>query len=105
MLVAALIEGREDLLPLAFDDALHQPYRKKLVPGMNEVFEAAKEAGALGAAISGAGSCLIAFTTARSHLEEKIASAMVEAFKAHDVKAKALILDVDKRGAQILKRR
>ena len=105
MLVAALVEGREDLLPIAFDDALHQPYRKKLVPGMNEVFEAAKDAGALGAAISGAGSCLIAFTPARSHLEEKIASAMVEAFKAHDVKSKALILDVDKRGAQILKRR
>ena len=104
MLIAALEAGREDLLPLAFDDALHQPYRKKLVPGMSAVFEAAKSAGALGAAISGAGSCLIAFTSARSHLEEKIAAAMVEAFKAHNVKSKALILDVDRRGAQILQR-
>ena len=104
MLIAALVEGREDLLPIAFDDALHQPYRKKLVPGMSEVFTAAKDAGALGAAISGAGSCLIAFTTLRSKLEEKIASAMVEEFKSHGVKAKALILDVDKRGAQILQR-
>lgn len=104
MLIAALVEGREDLLPPAFDDALHQPYRKKLVPGMSEVFEAAKAAGALGAAISGAGSCLIAFTTTRSGLEEKISSAMVEEFKAHDVKSKALILNVDKHGAQIMKR-
>ncbi len=104
MLVAALVKGNEKLLPFAFDDALHQPYRKKLVPGMTEVFDAAKSAGALGAAISGAGSCLIAFTTAQSHLEEKIASAMVAAFKAHDVKSKALILNVDGRGAQILKR-
>ena len=104
MLIAALVEGREDLLPLAFDDALHQPYRKKLVPGMTEVFEAAKAAGALGAAISGAGSCLIAFTTTRSGLEEKISSAMVDEFKAHGVKSKALILNVDKRGAQIMKR-
>lgn len=103
MLIAALIEGREDLLPLAFDDALHQPYRKKLVPGMNEVFEAAKNAGALGAAISGAGSCLVAFTSARSQLENKIAVAMVEAFKVHDVKSKALILDIDRRGAQVIK--
>lgn len=103
MLIAALIEGREDLLPLAFDDALHQPYRKKLVPGMSEVFEAAKSAGALGAAISGAGSCLIAFTPARSQLENKIAAAMVEAFKVHDVNAKALILNVDRHGAQITK--
>ena len=104
MLIAALVEGREDLLPLAFDDALHQPYRKKLVPGMTEVFEAAKAAGALGAAISGAGSCLIAFTTTRSGLEEKISSAMVEEFKAHGVKSKALILNVDKRGAKVIKK-
>lgn len=104
MLIAALVEGREELLPLAFDDALHQPYRKKLVPGMTEVFEAAKSAGALGAAISGAGSCLIAFTTVNSGLEDKIAAAMVEAFKVHDVKSKALILDVDKRGAQVMRR-
>lgn len=104
MLIAALVEGREDLLPLAFDDALHQPYRKKLVPGMSEVFEAAKSAGALGAAISGAGSCLIAFTTVRSRLEDKIAAAMVEAFGAAGVKSKALILDVDRRGAQVLRR-
>ncbi|MBQ7722691.1 MAG: homoserine kinase [Selenomonadaceae bacterium] len=103
MLIAALVEGREDLLPLAFDDALHQPYRKKLVPGMSEVFEAAKSAGALGAAISGAGSCLIAFTTLKSGLEDKIAAAMVEEFKNHGVAAKALILNVDRHGAQIMK--
>ncbi len=104
MLIAALVEGREEFLPFAFDDALHQPYRKKLVPGMTEVFDAAKSAGALGAAISGAGSCLIAFTAAKSGLENKIAAAMVEEFKNHDVSAKALILNVDKHGAQILKR-
>lgn len=104
MLIAALVEGREDLLPLAFDDALHQPYRKKLVPGMSAVFEAAKAAGAFGSAISGAGSCLIAFTSARSRLEEKIAASMIEAFQAAGVQSKALILDVDKRGAQVMKR-
>ena len=104
MLIAALVEGREEFLPLAFDDALHQPYRKKLVPGMSEVFTAARNAGAFGAAISGAGSCLIAFTTATSGLENKIASAMVETFKAHDVQSSALILDVDRHGAQIIRR-
>ncbi len=102
MLVAALVKGREDLLPFAFDDALHQPYRQKLVPGMTEVFTAAREAGALGAAISGAGSCLIAFTSAGGGLEQKIATAMTEAFTAHGVKSRALILDVDKRGAKVL---
>ena len=103
MLIAALVRGREEFLPVAFDDALHQPYRKKLVPGMTEVFAAAKSAGALGAAISGAGSCLIAFTAAKDEIEKKIAASMVETFAAHGVKSKALILKVDKRGAQILK--
>ena len=104
MLVAALVKGREDLLPFAFDDALHQPYRQKLVPGMTEVFTAAREAGALGAAISGAGSCLIAFTSAGGGLEQKISAAMTDAFAAHGVKSRALILDVDKRGAKVLPR-
>lgn len=104
MLVAALVKGREDLLPFAFDDALHQPYRQKLVPGMTEVFTAARAAGALGAAISGAGSCLIAFTSAGGGLEQKIATAMTEAFTAHGVKSRALILDVDNRGAKVLPR-
>lgn len=104
MLVAALVKGREDLLPFAFDDALHQPYRQKLVPGMTEVFTAAREAGALGAAISGAGSCLIAFTAAGGGLEQKISAAMTDAFAAHGVKSRTLILDVDKRGAKVLPR-
>ena len=102
MLVAALVKGNEELLPFAFDDALHQPYRKKLVPGMSEVFVAAKSAGALGAAISGAGSCLIAFAAAGKGLEQKISNAMTATFKDHGVKSKALILSVDKRGAQVL---
>ena len=73
-------------------------------PMLQHVIDAAKSAGAFGAAISGAGSCLIAFTSAKTHLEEKIADSMVEAFKIHDVNAKALILDVDRHGAQVLRR-
>ena len=103
MLIAALVEGREEFLPIAFDDALHQPYRKKLVPGMSEVFTAARNAGALGATISGAGSCLIAFTLADRGLENKIAAAMTETFKIHGVESSALILDVDRHGAQIMR--
>ena len=99
MLVASLIQGKEKFLSAAFDDALHQPYRKNLVPGMNEVFSAAKKAGALGVALSGAGPCLIAFTTANQKIENEIATEMVQTFKQNEVKADALILDLDTRGA------
>ena len=99
MLVASLIQGKEKFLSYAFDDALHQPYRKNLVPGMNEVFVAAKKAGALGVALSGAGPCLIAFAAANKKIENEIATEMVQTFKQNEVQANALILDLDTRGA------
>lgn len=99
MLTAALLEGKEKFLTYAFDDALHQPYRTELVPGMREVFDAAKKAGAAGVALSGAGPCLIAFSPAAKHLESEIASEMVRAFKESNVESEALILDLDTKGA------
>lgn len=102
MLIAALIKGKDNFLTCAFDDALHQPYRKNLVPGMSEVFEAAKNAGALGVALSGAGPCLIAFSTENKHNENEIAAEMVQTFKKNDVQADALILNLDTRGAYVI---
>ena len=102
MLVAALMQGKEKFLETAFDDALHQPYRTKLVPGMQEVFQAAKKAGALGVCLSGAGPCLIAFSETKKQIENNIAVEMVQAFKKNEVQAAALILDLDTRGAYIV---
>ena len=102
MLIGALIKGKERFLKSAFDDALHQPYRADLIPGMEDVFNAAREAGALGAAISGAGPCLIAFTVDRDHVENDVASSMAQAFLNHDIKTKSLILALDIRGAVVL---
>lgn len=102
MLIAALINGKEKFLAGAFDDALHQPYRTKLVPGMQEVFSAGKKAGALGVCLSGAGPCVIAFSAADKHIENNIAVEMVQAFKRHEVQAGALILDLDTRGALVI---
>ena len=102
MLIAALMQGKEKFLSTAFDDALHQPYRTKLVPGMQEVFNAAKKAGAVGVCLSGAGPCLIAFSPINRHIENNIAVEMVQAFKQNEVQANALILDLDTRGAFVL---
>ena len=100
LLVGALAKGNVPFLRHAFDDALHQPYRAKLIPGMYDVFEAARKAGALGAAMSGAGPCIIAYTT--NHVAA-VGDAMMEAFRNHDVSARVLALDIDKRGAHIVK--
>lgn len=59
--IAALYERRLDWLDQATRDRLHQPYRAKLVRGMDELFDAARNAGAKGVALSGAGPSIIAF--------------------------------------------
>ena len=100
LLVAALSKGNIHFLQHAFEDALHQPYRAKLIPGMYDVFQAAREAGALGASMSGAGPCLIAFTLDKA---EEIGAAMVQAFQQHDIEARALLWGVDDRGVRIKK--
>jgi len=60
LLVAALATGQYACLPEASRDRLHQPYRAPLLPGLEEVCEAARKAGALAAFLSGAGSTVLA---------------------------------------------
>lgn len=102
MLVASLCRGNEKFLKNVFRDALHQPYRADLIPGMYDVFQAATDAGALGANLSGAGPSLIAYTLADKRCEQQVGEAMREAFAKHDVNARILIMDVDTRGAHII---
>jgi homoserine kinase len=59
--VAAFATGRLELLGPATDDRLHEPYRTILFPTLPALIGAAREAGALGACLSGAGSTVIAF--------------------------------------------
>lgn len=99
LLVASLCRGNTHFLQHAFEDALHQPYRAKLIPGMYDVIKAAKGAGALGASMSGAGPCLIAFTLENA---QKVGEAMTGVFKTNDIDARYLLLDIDTRGVSIL---
>ena len=101
LLVAALLKGHPRFLRSALSDALHQPYREKLIPGMKDVFRAAHKAGALGASLSGAGPCLMAYALQD---EEAVGEAMVKAFAQHGIEAHALQLAIDSHGARILKR-
>jgi homoserine kinase len=63
MIVAALASGtRLDLLSAMSDDRLHEPYRAAHFPQLPQLVRAARDAGALGAALSGAGSTVIALS-------------------------------------------
>ena len=61
MVVAALASGlRLDMLEAMSDDRLHEPYRTAHFPQLPQLIAAARDAGALGASLSGAGSTVIA---------------------------------------------
>jgi homoserine kinase len=96
--ITAAFAGREyQSLRGAFADHLHQPFRKKLIPFLDDVIAAAESAGALGAFLSGSGSAICAITL-RS--PEKVARAMVAA--ADSPAARTIITTADNRGARIL---
>ncbi len=100
LLVGALARGELAYLSYALEDKLHQPYRQKLIPGMEQVFAAAKEQGALGVTISGAGPALMAYATKNA---DTIGKAMVNAFTHEGKQAVYHVLTIDTIGAKIVK--
>lgn len=62
LLVAGFLTGDWELVGQSMQDRLHQPYRLPLIPGLNEVLAAARQQGALGAALSGSGPAVLALT-------------------------------------------
>ncbi len=96
--LAALVAGKWDALGVVMDDRLHQPYRMPLVPGMSEVIEAAREAGAYAAALSGSGPTVIAFAP---EMNNEILEAMVRTFGRFTVEAVAFWTTASNEGAVI----
>jgi homoserine kinase len=95
LLLAALGTGRGDLLSLAMHDRLHQPYRLHLFPWMQAVQAAARDAGALGCVLSGAGPAMLAAVDGPSASVER---AMEAALRACGVAGEASSVAVDAGG-------
>ena len=55
LLIAAIAAGDWDMLLVAFDDRLHEPFRSALIPDFDAVRQAALDNGALGVYLSGGG--------------------------------------------------
>lgn len=63
LLVLGLRSADLDLVSRGLADAIHQPRRRSLYPRSMEIVDAAREIGALGATISGAGPTVLVWTT------------------------------------------
>ncbi|MBR1976629.1 MAG: homoserine kinase [Phascolarctobacterium sp.] len=99
LLVGALLSGEYQYLASGLEDKLHQPYRAHLIPGLDDVFEAARNAGAYNAIISGAGSTVMAYADVNAD-HEKIARAMQDAFLKNNEPCAYHILDLDLDGVK-----
>ncbi len=98
LFLTALINRRYDFLKIAMEDRFHQPYRKKLIPGFDDVIKSAYKAGALGVSLSGAGPSIVALADKNY---EEIGKKMVEGFALHGINASFKVLEIDKEGAKV----
>jgi homoserine kinase len=97
LLAAAFFSGGE-LSPELFHDALHQPYRAPLVPGIAECL-AFRHPGLAGVFLSGAGSAVMAIAR---HSSREIGDALVGEFQRNGTAARPLSLRADNSGAKVL---
>jgi len=101
MLIEAVNTKNEKLMKLALHDKLHQPYREKLIPGMNEIMEAFKhEDGVLGCVLSGAGPTMLVIS--HKYDLDKIKSTVKEIWEPQSIKVDIRTLKVEPNGAEIL---
>lgn len=95
LLAAAMAKGDLSALQVALDDRVHQPYRKALLPGFEEIQKNCRQFGALGAVISGAGPTILAFAPGNS---EELRHYMESTLQKAGVSAKVMELGIDMTG-------
>ena len=96
LMVHAIEEDRRDLLQVAMADRLHQPYRGEGFRYLAPAIDAAIQAGAHGAALSGAGSSVIALASSDFGQVEAAFARIAEQF---GITARTCTLALDTAGA------
>jgi homoserine kinase len=101
--VAGFAGRRSDVLRLLTVDRLHEPYRADAYPQLPQLVAAAREAGALGACLSGAGSSVIAFTDRLDGIA-RIESAFSAAAADTDLTGRVAVVKPRNAGAKVVSR-
>jgi len=99
LLLRGLATGRKDWLETSLQDRIHQPYRQSLIPGYEEVRQAAIAQGAYGVVISGAGPSILALTdSARAGV---VGDAIAATWQKLGIQTEIHTLQIDHQGAVI----
>ena len=99
--VAGLAAGRSDILGRLTVDRLHEQYRASVYPEFPKMVAAAREAGALGACLSGAGSTIIAFADSMSRIS-RVEAAFGAIAADTDLEGRVLVVEPRNAGAKVL---
>lgn len=101
MFIEAIHTKDSELMKLALQDKLHQPYRTKLVPGLYDIIENLKhEENVMGCVLSGTGPAILVISQ-RNNLE-KIKSIVSETWANYNVKTDIRTLKMEEQGAHLL---
>ncbi|MCE2401798.1 homoserine kinase [Candidatus Poribacteria bacterium] len=98
LLVACIATGKLEMLSVAMKDKLHQPYRSTLIPGFDDVVDAATDAGAVSIALSGAGPTIAAYCLNNM---DAVGNRMRDVFKRHNIPCKIQVIGADLEGAKV----
>lgn len=101
MFVQAVNTKDINLMKRALQDRLHQPYRMKLVPGLDRIINNLKhEDDVLGCVLSGSGPSIIIISLKNSI--DKIKNIVKETWEELNVNVNIMTLPVEQEGAQLL---
>lgn len=99
--VDAVNRKDSNLMKLALQDRLHQPYRMKLVPGLDSIMDNLKHFdNVLGVVLSGAGSSILVISEKNN--VDKIHDVVRETWANQNIKCTIKTLSVENKGAQII---
>jgi len=99
--VAGLAGGRTDLLARMTADRLHEPYRSAVYPQLPLLVSAAREAGALGACLSGAGSSILAFADSMADIA-RIEAGFLAVAAETDLPGRVQVIEPSNAGAHVV---
>ena len=101
MLVEAIHTKDSKLLRLALQDKLHQPYRTRLIPGLDDIIENLKHIdNVIGTVLSGAGPTILVISEGNNI--DLIKDTIQDIWSKYGVKANMKTVSVDTEGAKIL---
>lgn len=90
-----------ELIYLAMQDRLHQPYRKELIPGLSEILKSMtpkSHPGLCGVCLSGAGPTILALATDNFH---SIAHTIINIFQANGIQCEWKLLEPAENGLTV----